>query len=212
MTDQISLFEGENQQEDTPVKKKKRKKRPDRLLELIADFNQEGYAKGWYFAVGEVFKDRLDIRFTERMEAVLDERGNQVRVEKRDEQGNIKLKKDGTPKTSKKTRPVMKWTQGDDYCFTEGDILYDTPQAYLPLWKDALKHISLACQVVRAVPNTFDADTGKVKKGYVTFILLKPNEDRTKLETTGQYHLTQNEFVEYLRTGVLKEGAEGLKT
>jgi len=64
-------------------------------------------------------------------------------------------------------------------------------------------------QAVRATPNSID--DGKFKNGYVIFILLKPNEDRTKLETTGQYHLTQNEFVEYLRTGVLKEGAEDLK-
>lgn len=38
-----------------------------RGLELIAEF-VDGYAKDWYFAVGECFKDELDIKLTERKE------------------------------------------------------------------------------------------------------------------------------------------------
>lgn len=41
--------------------------RQDRSLKLIADF-VDGYAQGWYFAVGEYFKDELDIKYTQRVE------------------------------------------------------------------------------------------------------------------------------------------------
>ena len=41
--------------------------RQKRTLKLIADF-EDGYAKGWYFAVGEYFKDQLDIKYTQRVE------------------------------------------------------------------------------------------------------------------------------------------------
>ena len=38
-----------------------------RSLKLIANF-VDGYAEGWAFAVSEAFKDRLDIRYTQRIE------------------------------------------------------------------------------------------------------------------------------------------------
>jgi hypothetical protein len=42
-------------------------KREKRSLELIAEF-EGGYAVSWKFAVGEYFKDALDIKLTERKE------------------------------------------------------------------------------------------------------------------------------------------------
>lgn len=41
--------------------------RQKRSLELIAEFVY-GYTKDWYFAVGECFRDELDIKYTQRIE------------------------------------------------------------------------------------------------------------------------------------------------
>lgn len=135
-----------------------------RSLNLIANFT-DGYAEDWHFAVGECFKDELDIKYTKRIE---------------------------------KSEKVMRWTQGHSFCFAEGHIIYDTPKAYLQ-WSEALKHIKLCCSVLRAVPNRPD------NSGSVTFKLSKPNKNKDGLETIGQYNLTQNAFVEFLKTGNLNK-------
>lgn len=135
--------------------KKEKPKREKRSLNLIADF-EDGYAEGWYFAVGEAFKDQLDTKLTPR-------------------------KEDG--------KTVMRWTQGKLFAFAEGYVLYDIPKAYLPTWGEALKHIKLRCEIIRAVPCSLD-DEGYFKSGSVAFTLSEPNKDRTGLETIGQNRYT----------------------
>ena len=44
------------------------------------------------------------------------------------------------------------WTQGSTFSFSQGDILYDTPQAY-ERWETALQSISIAYQVLAGVPS-----------------------------------------------------------
>jgi hypothetical protein len=157
--------------------------KPPRSLILIADF-VNGYAKGWHFAVGDCFKDELDIKYTPRKEA---------------------------------GKEVMRWTQGMEYHFAEGNLIYDTPKAYLQ-WSEALKHINCVCSVLLAKPNKWvevkksktETDSKKRKKkewklikGHVHFKLSKPNAERDGLQAVGSYDLTQNEFVAFLKTGVL---------
>ncbi len=142
--------------------------RSKRSLNLIANF-VDGFAEGWYFAVGEFFKDQLDIKYTERIE---------------------------------KGKKVMRLTQGPYFCFSEGHVIYDTPKAYLP-WSEALKHINIRCEVLRAVPNRVDENRNFIN-GSVTFALRKPNSDRTGIVTIDHYHLSQNEFIEFLKTGGAK--------
>ena len=93
----------------------------------------------------------------------------------------------------KKTKSVLKWTQGKYYGFAEGQVIECSE--YL-------------CQIVRASP--VKMKDNPLQKGSVTFVLYQPNEIQTGMESKGQYHLNQNEFVEYLRTAILKEGAEVL--
>jgi len=147
--------------------------RKQRSLKLIANF-VDGFAKGWHFAVGEFFKNELDIKLTERVE---------------------------------KAKKVLRWTQGPFYCFAEGHTVYDTPKAYLQ-WSEALKHINLFCQVQRAVPNTLNDKTGRIS-GSVSFTLYRINQEKTGIENIGFYHLSQNDFVDFLKTGQFdKEKAE----
>ena len=103
------------------------KARQDRSLDLIANF-VNGFAEGWYYAVGECFRDELDIKYTLRKELI-----------------------------EGKKKDIMRWTQGPFYSFKEGHTLYDTPKAYLQ-WSEALKYIRLICEVIRATPNTVSDD------------------------------------------------------
>lgn len=151
-------------------------KRPKRSTDLIATF-VEGFADGWHMALKDSFKMELDIEFTER---------------------------------KKHTNTYYEWTQGPYYCFSEGQLIYDTREAY-SCWQDALKYVNLACQIVAAKPNIpikIDNEaTGKsevrVLEGYVKFLLFKPDEERTKLIPYIGHHVSQNDFVTFLKTGKL---------
>lgn len=102
------------------------------------------------------------------------------------------------------------WTQGPYYCFSEGQLIYDSKEAYTN-WQHALKRVNIACQIVAAKPNMpikyENEQTGKtefkVLEGYVRFILFKPDDERTKLVPYVGYNLSQNCFVHFLKTGEL---------
>ncbi|UCE04970.1 MAG: hypothetical protein JSW07_15285 [bacterium] len=214
MAEQLSLIEQERRKEEEEAKKKA--SRGKRSPELIADFKKHGYmegryAEGWYFPLPKSFRDELDIKYMARKEPVLDKSGKQVIEEVRDKKGRIKKKK--------KSKTVMRWTQGNYYDFEEGQVVYDNPGAYEDpegkiseekyTWKEAIKHFNLRVEVVRASPNTIDSD-GSFKQGFVTFTLSKPNPKKISLEHIGQYHLTQTDFVDFLKTGRLKVDLEYL--
>ena len=168
-------------------------KRKQRALELIAEF-KNGYAVGWHFAVGECFKDQLDIKQTERMETLIG--------------------KDGKPKQDKNGKPKMKehkvsklvWTQGNQFTFSQGDIFYDTPKAYELKWGDALKVIGKCCRVIEATPDTaIDKELEDVSPGTVTFTVTVPKKDGSGLEEEGErFELSQGDFVEFLKTGKIR--------
>lgn len=102
------------------------------------------------------------------------------------------------------------WTQGPYYCFSEGQLFYDTREAYT-CWQDALKKVNLACQIVAAKPNIsikIDNEvTGKpeykIIEGNVQFLLFKPDEGRTKLIPHVGFSFSQNDFVNFLKNGKL---------
>jgi hypothetical protein len=105
----------------------------------------------------------------------------------------------------------FEWTQGPYYCFSEGQIIYDVKEGYANCWNDSLKYVNLACQVVTGKPNIpikiENAVTGKpeyrVLEGSVKIVIFRPNEERTKLVPFVGYHLSQNNFVRFLKTGKL---------
>lgn len=148
----------------------------EKTTNLIANF-VGGFASGWYMAIKESFKMELDIKLTER---------------------------------KKNKTSYYEWVQGPYYCFSEGQLIYDSSEAYT-CWDNALKKVNLACQVVAAKPNIpikiDNAATGKpeyrVLEGHVQFLLFKPDEGRTMLMPFLGCQRSQNEFVNFLRTGEL---------
>ncbi|KAA0893556.1 hypothetical protein [Oryzomonas rubra] len=153
-------------------------KKAERSRNLIANFI-EGFADGWYMALQDSFKVELDIKLTER-------------------------KKD---KIS-----YYEWIQGPYYCFSEGQLIYDAREAYTH-WQNGLKKINLACQIVAAKPNipikivneVTDKTEYRVLDGYVKFLLFKPDEGHTRLVPYVGYNFSQNDFVNFLKTGELEE-------
>lgn len=110
----------------------------------------------------------------------------------------------------KNKNSFYEWTQGPYYCFSDGQLIYDTNEAYT-CWQEALNKINIACQIVTAKPNIpikiENEVTGKpeyrVFNGYVKFLLFKPDEGRTKLVPYVGYNVSQNDFVLFLKTGKL---------
>lgn len=98
-------------------------------------------------------------------------------------------------------KTIKRWTQGQGFDFKEGHVIYDTPDAYLT-WGEALKRISLVCEVLRGMPNK-TKNAKNIEDGWVTFKLSKPNKDKTNIETISQHTISQDEFVQYLKSGQL---------
>jgi len=144
---------------------------------VLKAYFPDGFAHGWYMAIKESFRMELDIKLSER---------------------------------KKNKISYYEWTQGPYFCFSEGQLIYDSREAY-SCWNNALNKTNLACQVVAAKPNIpikiDNAITGKpeyrVLDGYVQFLLFRPDNGRTKLVPYVGYQLSQNRFVNFLKTGKL---------
>lgn len=175
--------------------------RDERSTNLIADFT-DGYALGWRFAVRDVFRSALDIKWTPRI----------YTSDEVDENG--------------KKRKIIEylWTQGKYFNFTQGDVIYDTRIAYKLKWSDALQHIKLFVQVAESSPtqlvtnstiNTLTAQGNEspnddlilqkvqIRSGKVKFKLFRPNSDRSNVDELEKIDCDQKNFVTFLQTGII---------
>jgi hypothetical protein len=164
---------------------------------------KNGFADGWKMAVSEAFRDCLDIKYS--------------------------------PYNLDKDTVINAWSQGLNYSFAEGHILYDTPLAYEGLWAEALKYINLGVQIRQAKPAIYldDAtittdnpielnfkETNKTRlvyyqeglsilqkkyyPGFVLFTVLRPNADRTQLVENESIQCTQESFILFLQSGIVR--------
>lgn len=182
-----------------------------RQYALIAIF-VDGFTQGWKMAVPSAFKDALDIKFTPVI---------------------INQKKE------------MRWTQGHNYDFHEGDMLHsevvrnikNQSEETRDTWADAMKTLELTVQVISATPsainhqetievrnadlevfiNKKDAKTAKdkrvgglivhrnrLKHGSVRFQVFRPNQERTKVVKNEIRECTQDDFIAFLQSGLLR--------
>jgi hypothetical protein len=164
---------------------------------------KNGFADGWKMAVSEAFIDCLDIKYS--------------------------------PYKLDKNTVIYAWSQGLNYSFTEGHILYDTPLAYQGSWAEALKYINLGVQIREAKPaillndktistdnpielNSIENSKTKLKyyqegisilqkkyyPGFVLFNVLRPDTDRTKLAENESIECTQESFILFLQSGIVR--------
>jgi hypothetical protein len=74
--------------------------------------------------------------------------------------------------------------------FSPGDIIYNTPKAYLATWGEAMEHIEYCFQVVSASPD------------YVEFEVLCPNHNRTHLIIRERIKEPPAHFIRRIREGI----------
>ena len=96
----------------------------------------------------------------------------------------------------------MEWTQGPYFAFAEGDLFYDTPKAYKK-WAQAIRTIKIACKIISATPTNIDKNKNLVE-GTVRFTIYKPDDNFESLVAIQSYESSQEEFVNFLRTGVVE--------
>lgn len=89
------------------------------------------------------------------------------------------------------------WTQGGNFAFSAGDMLYDTAEAYEATWAESFKKITTCVQVTAAI----SANSNAMSEGSVTFLINHPNLLKGSMVNGQIYNATQKEFVGFLRTG-----------
>ena len=101
-------------------------------------------------------------------------------------------------------KKTLVWTQGPSFCFKTGDTIYDTSNTY-QVWAEALKTIGLCVQVkTGAGAGPTEGGTGRFV-GSVTFAILTPNKDRSKIVERGEHSMSQDDFVRFLISGPSEE-------
>lgn len=155
-----------------------------RSKNLIVDCSSK-YSKDWFFVIQQANYPALDILLMPRKE---------------------------------NNKTVMALTQGKLYNFHDGSIFYDTEKAYTLPWKEALKEINYSIQITETKPsvniNNFKyVDNciirhSSINYGDLTFKLYKVNASKTAEEYIGSYTCKQNEFVKFLKTGILNKNLD----
>ena len=92
------------------------------------------------------------------------------------------------------------WTQGPNFRFRPGEVLYDTPQGYED-WSEALKRIKFCLQIKAARPNSSGGGGGVGTAGLVTFDVHKPTPDGKALAFEANHSLSPEAFVRFLISG-----------
>lgn len=149
-----------------------------RTLKHSVEF-EEGRVKGWALNIGECYRTALDIMQTERV----------VKVQ--------------TPEGEKKRRELV-YTEGKPplYSFAVGDAASSTPYP-----NDASQE-HLLVQVLRATPDEWDAEEGKVLDGWLHVALYRTSNPEG-WRAAGSVNITQRQFVEILRKGQVREHLQG---
>ena len=101
------------------------------------------------------------------------------------------------------------WTQGVEFSFKQGDVLYDTEEAY-QVWSKALTEIGICISVKAATSaSSWQIPPGGLPKrdpGKVEIAILRPNAEGNALQNVSTLSLTQDEFVRLLIIGDPKLG------
>ncbi|MFH1820854.1 MAG: hypothetical protein ABH852_00205 [Methanobacteriota archaeon] len=174
--------------------------RDERSPILMAVF-VNGFAAGWKMAVGEAFKDAIDIKLTQKMVG---------------------------------GKKQMVWTQGRIFNFKQGDTIHDvhTPfsvwreaMEHLALMVQVIEaspsvYVSQETIIIEGSINArlqkpegqpkekvldgLTIDRQRFSPGFIRFELYLPNEDRSTVKKAGVYETTQEDFIVFLQTGVVR--------
>jgi hypothetical protein len=162
---------------------------------LIANF-VNGFAAGWIMAVGEWFKDRLDIKLTKR------------KINKKEQlvwtQGRLFNFREGDCIYDTK-KAYDSWEDHLRYGILSVQIHSATPNEYINT--ETIETIDNELNIVhnnkaKKVEGLI-INKDRLKKGVVRFKVYRPNKEKTAVKPHEYIECTQDEFVCFLQTGIV---------
>lgn len=176
-------------------------RRDDRGYALIANF-EDGFALGWKMAVPEAFKEALDIKLTPRMFAKEKEMlWTQGRLYNFHEGDTIHDIKDA----------YKEWGGALKRLKLSVQVQFASPSGYINYETVEVKNNELKIfhQKGKSKPKEETVDGLVVKRqridhGIVRFKIYRPNKEKTAVEECEILECTQDDFVAFLQTGVVR--------
>lgn len=183
----------------------RRARRRKRTEDIRLTFD-DGYAATWVFGVHTALRESLDIRYDQLVDR---------------EATAAKKETLGRPLLDSEKIYRYAWTQGQPpaYGFRAGAIFYDPPVVSELEWAAALPLLRRSLQIIKATPDanalTLELagsdsegviDASMAPMGTVAFTLFEYSDGT--IAKTETHEVTQREFVNILRTGILPPEAK----
>ena len=176
-------------------------RRDDRGYTLIANF-VGGFALGWKMAVPEAFKEALDIKLTPRI------------FEKKKEmlwtQGRLYNFREGDT-IYDTSQAYEEWSEALKHLKISIQIQSSSPSDYVDYEIIEVKNneLEIIHQKGKSKPKEEIVDGLVIKKqrinhGFVRFKVYRPNEEKTAVEECETIECTQDNFVAFLQTGIVR--------
>lgn len=176
-------------------------RRDDRGYALIANF-VEDFALGWKMAVPEAFKEALDIKLTPRMFA--------GRKEMLWTQGRLYDFHEGDT-IYDTSQAYEKWEEALKHLKLGVQVQLASPSGYVTYETIEVRNneLEIIHQKGKAKPKEEIIDGLMVKKqridhGLVRFKVYRPNKEKTAVEECETIECTQDDFVAFLQTGIVR--------
>ncbi len=176
-------------------------RRDERGYALIANF-VDGFANGWKMAVPEAFKESLDIKFTPRQLA--------GKTEMLWTQGRIYDFHEGDIIYDTKLA-YQEWGKALKHLTLSVQVQFSSSSAYVThetmVTKE--KELEITYQKGKSKPKDKIIDGLAIRKqridhGLVRFRVYRPNKERTAVEECELIECTQEDFVVFLQTGMVR--------
>lgn len=175
--------------------------RDDRGYALIANF-ADGFALGWKMAVPEAFKEALDIKLTPRMFA--------KKKEMLWTQGRLYSFHEGDTIHDSK-QAYDEWGKLLEYLKLSVQVQSASSSSYVnyEVIEVQDKELEIVRQKGKSKPKEEVVDGLVIKRqridhGFVCFKVYRPNKDRTAVEEFRTLECTQDDFVAFLQTGIVR--------
>lgn len=176
-------------------------RRDDRGYALIANF-VDGFALGWKMAVPEAFKEALDIKLTPRIFA--------KKKEMLWTQGRLYDFHEGDT-IHDTTQAYKEWGGALKYLKVSVQVKFASSSGYVAYETIEVKNneLEIIHQKGKAKPKEEIVAGLVVKKqridhGLVRFKVYRPNQEKTAVEECETIECTQDDFVAFLQTGIVR--------
>ena len=176
-------------------------RRDDRGYALIANF-VDGFALGWKMAVPESFKEALDIKLTPRKFAGKTEMlWTQGRIYDFHEGDTLYDKKEAYQEWGKALEQLTLCVQ-IQYATSSGYVTYETIETKHK--EIEVMHQKGKSKLIEEIIDGLVVKKQRIDHGLVRFKVYRPNEEKTALEEHELIECTQDDFIAFLQTGIVR--------